>query len=66
MFYLQKIFFWKKKTKGINVKVFNMKANKNETKTMAQNFSCDFRCKPNSTTCSSNQKLNNKTIQCEM
>ena len=43
-----------KKTKGINVKIFNMIANKNEAKTMTKHISCD--CK--------NQKWNNETCQC--
>ena len=38
---------------------------KNEAKTMAKHISRDCKCKFNSTTCSSNQKRNNKTCQCE-
>ena len=49
----------------INVKTFNTITNKNEVKTMAKDISCDYKCKFNSTTCSSNQKWNNKTCQCE-
>ena len=30
-----------KKSKDINIKIFNMKANKNEAKTMAKYISCD-------------------------
>ena len=52
-------------TKDINVKVFNMTTNRNETKTMAKHTLCDCKCKFNSTTCNSNQKWNNKTCQCE-
>ena len=54
-----------KEAKDINVKGFNMKTNKDEAKTMAEHFSCDCKCKFNSTTCSSNQKWNNKSCQCE-
>ena len=50
-----------KKTKDINVKVFNMITNKNEAKTMTKHISCDFKCKFNSTT---KQKWNNETFQC--
>ena len=48
-----------KETIDINVKAFNMIANKNEAKTMAKHISCDYKCKFNSTTCNSNQKWNN-------
>ena len=54
-----------KETKNLNVKVFNVLTIKNEAKTMAKQFSCDYKCKFNSTTCNSNQKWNNKTCQCE-
>ena len=54
-----------KETKDINVKAFNMITNKNEAKTMTEHFSCDCKCKFNSTICNSNQKWNNKTCQCE-
>ena len=37
-----------------------MIANKNEAKTTTTHLSYDFKCKFNSTTCSSNQKWNNK------
>ena len=43
------------KSKGINVKVFEMIANKNEAKTMTKHISCDCKCKFNSATCNSNQ-----------
>ena len=46
-----------KETKNINVKVFNMIANKNEAKTIAKHSSCDCKHKFNSKTCISNQKL---------
>ena len=51
--------------KGINVKAFNMIANKYEAKPMTEHISCDCTCKFNSTTCNSKQKWNNKTCQCE-
>ena len=42
-----------------------MITNKTEAKKMAKHISCDCKCKFNSTTCYSNQKLNNKTCQFE-
>ena len=54
-----------KETKDINVKVFNLIANKNEAKTMTEHISCDCKCKFNSTKCNSSQIKNNKTWQCE-
>ena len=39
-----------KKTKDINVNIFNMIKNKNEATTMAKHISCDCKCKFNSTT----------------
>ena len=50
-----------KKTKDIDIKVFNMIKNKNEAKTMAKHISCVRKCKFNGTIGSSNQKWNNKT-----
>ena len=54
-----------KETKDINLKAFNMIANKDEAKAMTEHISCDCKCKFNSTTCNSNQKWNNKACQCE-
>ena len=54
-----------KKTKNINVKVFNVITNKNEAKTMAKHILCDCKCIFSRTTCNSNQKWNNETCQCE-
>ena len=48
-----------KKTKDVNVKVFNMITNKNEVKTMEKHISCDCTCIFNSTTSNSNQEWNN-------
>ena len=45
------------KTKDINNKAFNKITNKIDAKTMAGHISCDSKCKFNSTTCNSNQKL---------
>ena len=59
-----KIFFQKKK-KSVNVKVFDVIANKNQTKTMTKHVSCDCKCKFNSIASISDQKWNNKTCQCE-
>ena len=40
-----------KETKDMNVKAFNMIANKYEAKIIAKHISCNFKCKFNSTTC---------------
>ena len=40
-----------KKTKYMNVKVFNMIKSENETKTMEKHISCDCKVKLHSTTC---------------
>ena len=61
MFYHQKYVF-RKKTKYMNVKVFNMTKGKNETKTMEKHISCDCKVKLNSTTYNSNQKWNMKNV----
>ena len=55
----------RKKTKDINVKLFNMIKDKNETKTITIHVSCDCKCKFNSTTFNLNQIWNDKTCQCE-
>ena len=39
------------KTKNINVKEFNMIANKNKAKTIAKHISCNCKSKFNRTTC---------------
>ena len=54
-----------KKIKDINVKIFNMIANKNKAKAIAKHISYDFKCKFNTSTCNPNQKWNNKTCQCK-
>ena len=46
-----------KKTKDINVKVFHTITNKNEAKAITKHISCDCKCKFNSATCNSNQKI---------
>ena len=52
-------------TKDIDFIVYNMIKNKNEGKAVKKHISCVCKCKFNSKTCNSNQKLNNKTWQCE-
>ena len=54
-----------KEIKYVSVKTFNMITNKNDTKTMTEHISCDCKWNLNSTICKSNQKLDNKTCQCE-
>ena len=46
-----------KETKDINVKVFNMKANKNETKATTKHIFCPSKCKFNSMSSNSDQKM---------
>ena len=41
-----------------------MLTNKTEAKTMVKNITCDYKCKFDSATCSSNKKWNNVTCQC--
>ena len=53
------------KTKDVNVTVFNMIANINESKTLVKHISYDCKCKFSSATCNSNQKWNNETCHCE-
>ena len=52
-------------TKDINVKAFNVIANKNKAKALTEHILCDCKCKFNSTICNSNQRWNNRTCQCE-
>ena len=54
-----------KKTKDINVKVFDMVENRNEAKTLVKHTSCNSKCKVNGPRCNPNQKWHNKTCQCE-
>ena len=63
MSYRQKDVF-QKSTKDINFKVFN-KINKSKAKALTNHISYFWKCKFNSTTCSSNRKWNNETYQCE-
>ena len=44
-------------TKYVNVKVFHKITRKNEVKTLVEHISCDCKCKFDSTTCNSNQKI---------
>ena len=49
----------------INIKAFTMIASKYEAKTMTNTNSCYCKWKFSSTTCNSDQNLNNNTCQCE-
>ena len=53
------------KANYVNVKAFNVRANKNEAKTLVKHTSCDCKCKFNSTACNSNEKWNNNKCQCK-
>ena len=44
------------KTKGVNVRVFNMMTRINEAKTLIKHLLNDCKCKFDSTACNSNQK----------
>ena len=59
------LFCFPSKPKDINVNVFNIITNMNETKTVVKHTSCDCKCKFSSTSLNSNQKWNNDTCQCE-
>ena len=48
--------------KCINVKAFNIIANKNEAKIMAKHISCDLKCKLNKTTFNSNKNVTMKHV----
>ena len=54
-----------KKTKDINVKIFNMITIKNKPEEMKKHISCDYKYKFNCATCNSNKKWYNETCQCE-
>ena len=45
-----------KKTKDINVKIFNMITIKNKPEEMKKHISCDYKYKFNCATCNSNKK----------
>ena len=49
MTYLRK--YVSSKTEDVDVKLLNMIIQINEVKTLLKHFSCDFKCKFNSTTC---------------
>ena len=53
-----------KEIKDINVTVFNMITSKDGAKATGH-ISCDSKCTLDITTCTSQQKCNNKTCQCE-
>ena len=46
-----------KKAKHINVKPFNMITKENEANSLKKHISCNCKCKFNSATCNSNQKM---------
>ena len=47
------------KTEDLNLSVFNIITRINESKTLTQHISCEFRCKFDRTKCNSNQWWNN-------
>ena len=52
-------------SEDVNVKVFNMIKRINAAKTLIKHISCDCKFKFDSASCSSNQKWNHDTCQCE-
>ena len=50
------------KTKDVNVKIFNMTTNKNETKTMVKHISYGCRCKCNSANCNEHANASVKIV----
>ena len=53
------------KTGNLNLSVFNMTAQINESKTLNEHISCKCKCKLDSRKCNSNQKWNNHKCWCE-
>ena len=53
------------KTEDVNVCVFNMITRKNESKTIAKHFLCEWKFKFDGRKCKSNQKWNNDKCQCQ-
>ena len=49
------------KTKGVNVKIFDMITRINEAKTLVKHVLSDYKYKFDCTACNSNQKWNNET-----
>ena len=54
----------KKKT-NLNIHVFNMVTGKHESKVLAKDISCKWKCKFDGRKCNSNQKRNNNKCQRE-
>ena len=53
------------KTGNLNLSVFNMTTQINESKTLNEHISCKCKCKLESRKCNSNQKWNNHKCWCE-
>ena len=54
------------KTEDLNLRVFNMIAAINESKTLTKNISCECKCKFDGRKCNSNKKWNNDKCQCRV
>ena len=52
------------KTEDLNLRVFNMIAAINESKTLTKHISCQCKCKFDGRKCNSNKKWNNDKCQC--
>ena len=63
MTYLIKYVFQKKT--NLNIHVFNMVTGKHESKVLAKDISCKWKCKFDGRKCNSNQKRNNNKCQRE-
>ena len=53
------------KTEDLNISVFNMITEKNESKILTKDRSCECTCKFDGTKCNSNQKWNNDKQRCK-
>ena len=53
------------KTEDLNLSVFNMITDANESKTLAKHISCECKCKFHGTKCKSNKNCNSNKCWCE-
>ena len=54
-----------KQNRSLNLSVFNMITEKNESKILTKDISCEYKCKIDGRKCNSNRKWNNDKCQCE-
>ena len=58
-------YVFQKKTKDLNLSIFNIITGINESKTLTKHVSCECKCKFNVKKCNSNQKRKNKNCWCK-